>query len=99
MSFANLLRGARGLSRPPIADIDTYWTAEEKAQAQRMLARSIIGSPQTVRAGLGALIAETGADELMIVSDIYDHRLRLQSYELIAEAHSGQGVSGFARAS
>ena len=38
-----------------------------------MLARSIVGSPETVRAGLDALIAETGADELMIVSDVYDH--------------------------
>jgi hypothetical protein len=31
-----------------------------------------------------ALIAETGADELMIVSDVYDHATRLRSFELIA---------------
>jgi len=51
----------------------------------QMLARSIIGSPSTVRAGLVALIAETGADELIIVSDVYDHQARLRSFELIAE--------------
>jgi alkanesulfonate monooxygenase SsuD/methylene tetrahydromethanopterin reductase-like flavin-dependent oxidoreductase (luciferase family) len=51
----------------------------------QMLARSIIGSPSTVRAGMEALIAETGADELIIVSDVYDHQARLRSFELIAE--------------
>lgn len=88
MSFTNMFRGTRGLSQPPIDDIETYWSPAEKAQAMRMLARSIIGSPDTVRAGLAALIAETRADELMIVSDVYDHGARLHSYELIAAAHA-----------
>jgi luciferase family oxidoreductase group 1 len=86
MSFTNLLRGARGVSQPPIDDIETYWSQTEKLQAQRMLARSIIGSARTVRAGIDALVAETKADELIVVSDIYDHRARLRSFELIAEA-------------
>jgi luciferase family oxidoreductase group 1 len=91
MSFTNMFRGKRGLSQPPIDDIETYWTPVEKAQAMGMLARSIVGSPETVRAGLAALSAETGADELMIVSDIYDHAARLRSFELIAAAHAGNG--------
>jgi luciferase family oxidoreductase group 1 len=88
MSFTNMFRGNRGLSQPPIDDIETYWSPSEKAQAMRMLARSIVGSPDTVRAGLAALLAETGADELMVVSDIYDHGARLRSFELIAAAHA-----------
>jgi luciferase family oxidoreductase group 1 len=86
MSFVSLFRGARGLSQPPIDDIDTYWSPMEKAQAGRMLARSIVGSPATVRDGIAALVAETGADELMIVSDVYHHADRLRSIALIAEA-------------
>lgn len=86
MSFANIFRGARGLSQPPIDDIETYWSPVERAQAIRMLARSIVGSRETVRAGIAALTAETGADELIVVSDVYDHRQRLRSFELIAEA-------------
>ncbi|KAF0096232.1 MAG: monooxygenase with ATPase activity luciferase [Puniceicoccaceae bacterium 5H] len=86
MSFANLIRGQRGLSQPPIDDIETYWSPLEKAKAKQMLARSVIGSPQTVRNGLQAFIEETGVDELMIVSDIYDHQARLLSVQLIAEA-------------
>jgi luciferase family oxidoreductase group 1 len=91
MSFANRLRGTGGLSQPPIDDIDTYWTPTEKAQATQRLSRSIIGGPETVRAGLAALIAETRADELMVVSDIYDHADRLHSFELIAQAMARVG--------
>ncbi|WP_076070163.1 LLM class flavin-dependent oxidoreductase [Sphingomonas montana] len=86
MSFVDMFRGTRGLSRPPIDDIDAYWSPVERAQAMSMLARSIVGSPETVRAGIAALVAETGADELMIVSDVYDHAARRHSYTLIAEA-------------
>ena len=88
MSFTNMFRGKRGLSQPPIDDIETYWSSIEKAQAMQMLARSIVGTQDTVRAGLAGLFAETKADELMVVSDIYDHRARLHSYELIAAAHA-----------
>jgi len=92
MSFTNIFRGARGLSRPPIDDIETYWTPAEKRQAMQMLARSIVGSPETVRRGIEALVAETGADELMVVSDVYDHDARLRSFEIIAGA--GAAASG-----
>jgi luciferase family oxidoreductase group 1 len=88
MSFTNIFRGARGLSQPPIDDIETYWTPMEKARAMRMLARSIVGSPDTVRKGVAALVEETGADELIVVSDVYEHSERLRSFELISEAAS-----------
>lgn len=84
MSFTNMLRGARSLSRPPIDDIERYWTPAEKAQAMQMLAVSIVGSPRTVHAGMKSLVAQTEADELIIVSDIYDHAARLRSFEMIA---------------
>jgi len=87
MSFADIFRGTRGLSKPPIDDIETYWSPIERAQAQQMLARSIIGSVITVRAGIDALLAETQADELIVVSDVFDHAERLRSFELIAEAN------------
>ncbi|MDX6752597.1 LLM class flavin-dependent oxidoreductase [Geminicoccaceae bacterium 1502E] len=86
MSFTNIFRGARGLSQPPIDDIESYWSAMEKMQVMQMLARSIVGSPATVRASIEALVEETGADELIVVSDVYDHAARLRSFELIGEA-------------
>lgn len=90
MSFADIFSGRRDLSKPPIDDIETYWAPHEKAQAMRMLERSVIGSPRTVRAGLQAFVAETGVDEVMIVSDVYDHQARLRSVELISEAMKPQ---------
>lgn len=86
MSIANIFRGQRGLSKPPIPDIEAYWSPAEKVQARQWLQRSIYGSRETVARGIAALVAETGADELMIVSDVFDHAKRLRSYELIAEA-------------
>ncbi len=86
MSSTNMLRNARGLSKPPIDDIETYWTPLEKVQVLRKLACSVIGSPETVRAGVERLIERTQADELMVVSDVFDHAARLRSYELMAGA-------------
>src|SRR4051812_623869 len=67
-SFTNILRGRRGRLPPPISDIEEYWSPEEKAQASRMLQRSFVGSPATVRAGLDSFVAETGADELIVAA-------------------------------
>ena len=85
MSFTDIFRGARSLTQPPIDDIETYWTPQEKYQAGQMLSCSVVGSRETVRRGLQQLIAETGADELMIVSDVFDPARRLRSFEIIAE--------------
>ncbi|MCK9490101.1 MAG: LLM class flavin-dependent oxidoreductase [Xanthomonadales bacterium] len=85
MSFADIFRGARGLSRPPVDDIENYWSPMEKQQVAAMLSCSVVGSPDTVHEGLQALVARTGADELIIVSDIYDHGARLRSHQIIAE--------------
>ena len=84
-SFANLRRGRPGPQQPPIDDIDTYWSPAEKAMAENMLACSIVGSPETVRHGLERFVAYTGADELMVVSAIYDEKARQRSYEILAD--------------
>ena len=86
MSSTNMLRNARGLSKPPIDDIETYWTPLEKVHVLRKLACSIVGAPETVSAGIERLVERTAADELMIVSDVFDHTTRLRSFELIAGA-------------
>ena len=85
-AFTNMVRNRRGLFPPPIGNIDDYWTPEEKHHAQGMLACTIVGSLQTVRAGLERFVDETQADELMIVSAIFDPAARRRSIELIASA-------------
>ncbi|MEG3157606.1 LLM class flavin-dependent oxidoreductase [Lysobacter zhanggongensis] len=88
MSFAGIFRGERRLTQPPIEDIERYWTAQEKQQASQMLGGSVVGSPDTVRAGLRAFAKRTDADELMVVSDVFDFDLRLRSFEMIAAANA-----------
>lgn len=82
--FADMFRGARGLLKPPIDDIESYWTPSEKVQASRMLTCSFVGSPETVRAGLQSFIQRTGVDELMVATAVFDHDARLKSYDLLA---------------
>ena len=83
MRFADMLRGARGYMLPPIEDIEDYWSGPEKIQAQRMLACSFVGSPKSLRIQLKDFMVETGADELMVATAVYDHGARLRSYELL----------------
>ncbi len=96
MSFANLVRGERKLTQPPIDNIDTYWTAQERAQASAMLNFSLVGSPDTVRRGIEALLARTEADELMVVSDMYDPEKRRRSFEIIAGVMRAVNAGAFA---
>ena len=86
--FTNLVRGKPGRLRPPIDDIDAYWSPEEAVQASSMLKYAFVGSETTVRLGLQAFVKSTGVDELMVVSAIYEHASRLRSYELLANVMS-----------
>ena len=92
-TFANLVRGARGQLPPPIDDIESYWSPAEKAQASGMLAFAIVGSPAMVREGLERVQRQTGADEIMIVSAIYEHAARLRSYEILAEIQKAMNAA------
>jgi luciferase family oxidoreductase group 1 len=84
-SFALIHRGTRGLQQAPIDDIETFWSPMEKQLASQMLSVSVVGSPATVRAGIARILKITGADELMVVSSIFDHKAKLNSYEILAE--------------
>ena len=95
-SFTNLVRGTRGQLPPPIDDIETYWSPAEKAQASAMLSRSFVGSPERVRDGLQRFVAETGVDEIMVASAIFDHEARLRSYDLLAGVREQLAPSGAA---
>ena len=82
--FLNLIRGKPTVSMPPVEQLD--WTPMERAQVEQFLGAAIIGGPETVKAQLGEFQARTGANELMINSDFYDHQDRLKSYQIVADA-------------
>lgn len=86
MSFVNLIRGRAGLSPEPIEDMDRYWSPMERAHVDAMLSCSIVGTTADIHAKSAQLLAQTGADELMVVSDIFDHQSRIHSLKLTASA-------------
>ncbi len=84
-AFINLRSGRPTRLPPPVAD---YWNrigVQERALLDQVLSCSAIGSPETVARDLQDFIARTGADELMITSQIFDQEARLRSYEMTAE--------------
>ena len=82
-----LLRTNRPGKLPSPAEALAYpYTATERAVVDASRARFIAGSPATVKSRIDELVAETGADEVMITTMVYDHAERLQSYRLLAEA-------------
>jgi luciferase family oxidoreductase group 1 len=84
-AFINLRRGQPGPLQPPVDSLEGFWSPIEKAGVEHALRYAVVGSRETVRRGLAAFIEETGADELMITAQIYDHEARLRSFETAAE--------------
>ncbi|WP_394755467.1 LLM class flavin-dependent oxidoreductase [Rhodoferax sp.] len=89
-AFVNLRSGHPAQLPPPVADYSSRVGSAERALLDSVLSCSAIGAPGTVRASLKAFIARTGADELMITSQIFDHAARLRSYEITSGIFSEQ---------
>jgi luciferase family oxidoreductase group 1 len=83
-AFVNLRSGRPGRLPPPVADYYEQTGGQERALLDSVLSCSAIGSPQTVRRSIEAFIARTGADELMVASQMFDHQKRLHSFEITA---------------
>ena len=82
-----LVTGNRGRLAPPVDHIEPLPPAVQQ-QVNGFLGCSFVGSPQTVRKGLTQFIAETGANELIVASAIFDHAKRLRSLALLASIAS-----------
>jgi len=84
-SFVNLRRGTPGQLPPPVEGYEESLTPSEQQMVDDVGRCSAVGSPQTVENKVRQFITETGADELMIVSSIFDHSKRIRSYEIAGE--------------
>jgi luciferase family oxidoreductase group 1 len=84
-AFVNLRSGRPGKLPPPMPGYRDKVGPAERAVLDSVLSCAAIGSPGTVRRELQAFLDRTGADELMITSQIFDHTARLRSYEIAAQ--------------
>jgi luciferase family oxidoreductase group 1 len=89
-AFVNLRTGRPSKLQPPVPGYLDSLQPPARAMLDQVLSCSAIGSPQTVRRALQAFVERTGADELMITSQIFDHPARLRSYEITAGAAAQQ---------
>jgi luciferase family oxidoreductase group 1 len=85
-AFVNLRAGRSGPLPPPVAGYEDTLPGSAVAMLTEALRCSFIGTPDVVRDGLAAFAERTGADELIVSGQIFDHKARLQSFEITAEA-------------
>jgi len=83
-AFVALRSGNPGLLQPPVENYADTLPAPHRAMLDEALSCSAIGAPATVKVALEEFVHRTGADELMVTSQIFDHQARLRSYEILA---------------
>jgi luciferase family oxidoreductase group 1 len=77
--------GTPGRVPPPVENFVETLDPYRKAVVDDALGAAVVGSPETVRRGLEDFVASTGADELMVTANIYDHEKRKRSFAIVAE--------------
>jgi luciferase family oxidoreductase group 1 len=85
-AFVNLRTGRPGPLPPPVEDIAALYPAQVHPLLDEVLARSVVGAPETVAAGLASFAARTTADEIIVASQLFDHGDRVRSLEITAAA-------------
>lgn len=91
-AFVNLRTGRPGKLPPPVADYEAGLSPSERSMIAQALSCSAVGSAETVRREVEAFIARTGADELMITSQIWSHEARVRSLEILAQAMATEKI-------
>ena len=85
-AFVNLRTGHPTRLPPPRKGYLESLGAYERSILDQVLSASAIGSPATVKKQVEEFVARTGADELMVTCQMYDHGARLRSFEIASTA-------------
>ena len=81
-----VVSGRRKLMQPPVENMDKLWSPGERQQVEHMLSLSFVGGRERLESLIQQFIDQTGVNELMASSHLYDHAARLRSYEVFAAA-------------
>ena len=82
--FLQLVRGGPLELSPPVNSMELLWSEPERVAVENRLRAAIVGSDETVQAGLEKLVSDTRADEVIVVTDAYEQRDRIESYQRVA---------------
>ncbi|HWO28584.1 MAG TPA: LLM class flavin-dependent oxidoreductase [Candidatus Acidoferrum sp.] len=83
--FLQLIRNQPVELLPPVDSMEPLWQAWEQEAVESKLRAAIVGSNATVKAGLEKLAGDTEANEVIVVTDTYEHSDRLASYRRVAD--------------
>ncbi|RWO32277.1 MAG: LLM class flavin-dependent oxidoreductase [Mesorhizobium sp.] len=86
-AFVNLRTGRPGRLPPPVDGYERDLDPMAKTMLGQALSCAVVGAPETVRQGIEAFVQRTGADELMVTAQIFDHAARVRSFEILADVH------------
>ena len=82
--FLRLIRDEPVELLPPVDSLEPIWQDWERSAVENKLGAAIVGSDATVKAGLEKLVGDTAADEVIVVTDTYEHADRIESYRRVA---------------
>lgn len=83
--FLRLIRNQPVELLPPVDSMQPLWREHEREAVESRLGAAIVGSDATVKSGLKKLAGDTGAHEVIVVTDTYEHADRLDSYRRVAQ--------------
>ncbi len=84
-AFVAIRTNTRGKLKPPVEGYYESLEPMARNMLDHALSETVVGSAEAVRKGVDAFLARTGADELMVTAQIYDHAARKRSYEILAQ--------------
>ncbi len=73
---------------PPVDSMELLWHDGERAAVESRMRAAIVGSDATVQAGMEKLASDTRADEVIVVTETYEHSDRIDSYDRVARVAS-----------
>jgi len=83
--FMGVVTGKRQLLPPPVKSMDNIWNVFEEEAVMQMLSYSFVGGPEKIKAQLTSFVEQTGVNEVMATTHIFDHQSRMYSYKVFAD--------------
>jgi luciferase family oxidoreductase group 1 len=85
-SLLNMRKGTPGQLPPPVRNLQDQLSDSDKHMLANMKRCAAYGDQEAIRLGMSEFIETHGADELILISSVYEHSARLRSYEITMEA-------------
>lgn len=86
-AFVAMRTNQRGRLKPPVENYLETIDPMARAMLDQTFSQAVVGGPDTVRDGVARFVERTGADELMVTAQIFDHEKRKRSFEILAGVH------------